>query len=223
MNFIIEPLIIFMVLFFPGICASLINLSWASTQIISFHLNQEVLRIVSYNIPALALIWYFLLKNPVRSEVGEVKPQKKDLFEAIKAALGLFMIGAIISICMNFFFPTNTEEIHISGILSWLIVVISCMTTGYTEESYFRVYLLNHLRLAGISRNKAVLSSCVLFAVCHMYQGPVGFTSSLLAGLFLSYRYIKKRSIHGIALGHGLYNIAGYVLMHIYSVSGVSM
>ncbi|MDR2901346.1 MAG: CPBP family intramembrane metalloprotease [Treponema sp.] len=223
MKLLIEPLIIFMVGFFPGLFFSLTNLSWESNQVLAFSQNQEVFRIITYNVPILCLIWYFLLKEPIRSALGPLKPRKKDFFQAIKVMIGLLIIGASVSVIINLMIQNDVLGLHIPGIIPWVIILISCIITGYTEESYFRVYLINHLSLSGIPLNKALVSSCMLFALCHVYQGPIGLLSSGLAGFFLSYVYIKRRSIHGIALGHGLYNLLSYVLAHFYSVSGVSI
>jgi membrane protease YdiL (CAAX protease family) len=223
MNFLAEPLIIFLVLYFPGLYSSLINLSWNINPILSFNAHQELFRIIAHNIPALCLIWYFLRKEPLRSVLGEIKLRKKDFFEAVKVAAGLIVTAAMVSLIIYFISQTEGEGIQIAGMIPWLIIAISCISTGYMEESYFRVYLLNHLSLSGIPQNKAMIASCVLFAFCHIYQGPIGLLSSLFAGLFLSFMYIKRRSIHGIALGHGLYNIISYVIASFYSVSGVSM
>jgi membrane protease YdiL (CAAX protease family) len=213
-NLFIEPLVLFLVLFFPGFFQSIASLSVAGVQVFSFNENQEIFRIITYNIPALCLLWYFLLKEPIRSLLGTLKPEKKDFFEVIKVLAGLLIIGFAVSASINLVSQNDTMEIHVPNVISWLIVAISCISTGYVEESYFRVYLLNRLALSGISQKTAILAASVLFAICHIYQGPLGFVSSLLAGLFLSFMYVKKRSVHGIAAGHGLYNIVSYVLVH---------
>lgn len=223
MNILIEPLIIFLVLFFPGLYYSLSVVSLESTLFTLFDLNQELMRIITYNIPALCLIWYFLLKEPICSELGSLKPAKKDFLPIIKVVFGLVMVGLAVSALTNLVFPITSKGIQIDGILPWIIIVLSCITTGYAEESYFRVYLFHHLRLSGIAPRNIMIVSCVLFALCHAYQGTAGIFSSFFAGLFLSYMYMKTRSVHGIALGHGLYNITSYILANFHSVSGVSM
>ncbi len=150
--------------------------------------------------------------------LGRLKPDKKDFFQTVKIIIGLIVIGFAMSGLMNLVLGTHTEGIHIPGLLSWMIITVNCVSTGYMEESYFRVYLLNRLTLSGISQNKALVSSCLLFAVCHVYQGPAGLLTSFLAGLFLSHEYIKKRSVHAIALGHGLYNLVSLVIAYMYSI-----
>ncbi len=224
MNTLIQPFIIFLVLFFPGLYVSLIHFSWGTAQFHALNINDELLRIITHNIPALCLIWYFLLNEPLRSVLGQLKPVKKDIWQVIAVFFWLFAVGLALSGVMSFVLPAEeVRGVHISGAASWLIIALSCISTGYVEESYFRVYLINHLTLSGFPRKKALIASCILFSLCHFYQGPLGLIFSLMAGLLLSYTYIKSRSIHGIALGHGFYNLASFVLAHIQSVSGVSM
>lgn len=223
MNTLIQPFIIFFVLFFPGLYVSLVHFSWGIVQFHAFNINDELLRIITRNIPALCLIWYFLLKEPLRSVLGQLKPAKKDVRQAITVFFLLFVIGFALSGVMSFILPMEAGDIHISGTASWLIIVLSCISTGYVEESYFRVYLINHLTLSGFPRKKALIASCILFSLCHFYQGPLGLVFSLFAGMLLSHTYIKGKSIHGIAIGHGFYNLASFILAHIQSVSGVSM
>jgi membrane protease YdiL (CAAX protease family) len=71
---------------------------------------------------------------------------------------------------------------------------------------------LNKLEEAGNSLGIRVLSSTLLFAVCHIYEGPFGLLNSILAALILSFVYTRYRSLHGVALAHGAYNFIAYVL-----------
>ncbi len=219
MKILMEPLIIFMVVYLPGVYYSLTNLSWNGIQFYSFNLNQELSRVIIHDIPGLCLIWYFLLKEPLRSELTGLKPHKKDFFQAAKVVLGLLVIGSGVSIIINSIFHFDNQGIIIPGVFSWVVIGVSCIVTGYMEESYFRVYLFKHLTLSGISRNAAVIASCVLFCICHVYQGPVGLVTAGFAGLFLSYMYIKSGSIHGIALGHGMYNLISYIIAQRFGLS----
>jgi membrane protease YdiL (CAAX protease family) len=219
MNTFIEPLIIFMVLYFPGLYFSLASLFSHVPAVVSFNVNEELARIIVYNLPALGLIWYFLLKEPLRSVLGRLKPAKNDFFPAIQVFLGLVVIGIITSNLMYLVSQTKPEGMYITGLFSWIIIILSCIVTGYAEESYFRIYLLNYATLSGISPKKAIMVSLILFTVCHAYQGIIGLLTSGLAGLFLSFIYMKKKSIHGIAIGHGFYNIMSYVFAHFASFS----
>jgi membrane protease YdiL (CAAX protease family) len=99
-----------------------------------------------------------------------------------------------------------------STLAGWIIIVLSCLSTGYLEESFFRFYLFARLGERGISSGKIILISVLLFSVCHVYEGPWGALNSVLAGALLSFIFIHYRSLHGIALAHGLYNAFVYAI-----------
>ncbi|MDR1306005.1 MAG: CPBP family intramembrane metalloprotease [Treponema sp.] len=95
--------------------------------------------------------------------------------------------------------------------LAWAAAVCGSLTTGYLEESYFRVYLPRRLLSAARGPVTAFAVPALIFGLCHAYEGPWGFANALLAGAFLSLIYIKTASFHGVALSHGLYNILVYL------------
>jgi membrane protease YdiL (CAAX protease family) len=99
-----------------------------------------------------------------------------------------------------------------SDAVGWLAQCQSCLGTGYLEESWFRLYLPLKLRNAGIVSGTAVALSTLLFALCHRYEGVWGVLNAALAGAVLSLVIWKKKSFHGIALAHALYNILAYLL-----------
>jgi membrane protease YdiL (CAAX protease family) len=99
-----------------------------------------------------------------------------------------------------------------AGFLPWTAAVLSSLSAGYLEESYFRWYLPARFREAGISAVLSFSVSTLLFALCHVYEGPWGFANALLAGALLSFLFVKGRSFHSIALAHGLYNVLVYAL-----------
>jgi membrane protease YdiL (CAAX protease family) len=91
-------------------------------------------------------------------------------------------------------------------------MLFSCLSTGYLEEGFFRFYLLSKLGETGIKNGTLVFVSTLLFSVCHIYEGPWGMLNAVLAGTFLSLMFLHFRSLHGIALAHGLYNAFVYAL-----------
>jgi membrane protease YdiL (CAAX protease family) len=94
----------------------------------------------------------------------------------------------------------------------WLVMLLSCVSTGYLEESFFRFYLLNKLGELGVKTGTAVFVSVVFFALCHVYEGPWGVLNAVLAGTLLALLFLQYRSLHGIALAHGFYNTFVYAL-----------
>jgi membrane protease YdiL (CAAX protease family) len=95
--------------------------------------------------------------------------------------------------------------------LSWTAAILGSLSTGYLEESYFRVYLPRRLLSAEFGLVKSFALPVLVFGLCHAYEGPWGFANALVAGSFLSLVYIKTASFHGIALAHGIYNILVYL------------
>jgi len=52
----------------------------------------------------------------------------------------------------------------------------------------------------------------VLFAVCHIYEGPWGFLNAVISGAILGFVFLRYNSLHGIAAAHALYNISLFVI-----------
>jgi membrane protease YdiL (CAAX protease family) len=79
---------------------------------------------------------------------------------------------------LMFFLPQKPRERR------WFVVV--CVTAGICEELIDRGFVMQYLHAlpVGLSLTTALLLSCVLFGVAHLYQGPAGMLQTgLFAGL----------------------------------------
>ncbi|WP_319477503.1 type II CAAX endopeptidase family protein [Marispirochaeta aestuarii] len=92
------------------------------------------------------------------------------------------------------------------------LVLITSLTTGYWEELFFRSYLDGQLRKIGLSRAWAAVIGIVLFASGHLYQGSIPALGTALIGAVLLFIFRYRRSLHTVALGHGLYNFSVLLL-----------
>ena len=212
-----EPLILYFVLFFPGIYS---NGIWAGNEIaetIPFSLVGELGRTLTYTIPALALLWYIFPDKKGFSALKQEKLQKRDFLPFAIGLPGLILIGLGISFLVSFFYlryglalPARVEAPV--SVLGWIVMVFSCLGTGYLEESYFRYYLLNKLEKQQPKILMRVIFSTILFSLCHIFEGPWGIINAMLAGFFLSWLYDRFRSLHGVAWAHGAYNIFVYLM-----------
>jgi membrane protease YdiL (CAAX protease family) len=207
MKTLLEPLILYFVLFFPPV------LSFGDpVPDAVFSPVGEFNRIFFYNVPSLALVWYLVFMAKPVKQLAERHFRIKDLFAFIISLPALILISLSISLASNLMnMPARALPVpaHRAG---WILLCVSCLSTGYLEESYFRFYLLNKLEEAGSALSIRVLGSTLLFAVCHIYEGPLGLLNSIMAALILSSVYTRYRSLHGIALAHGAYNFIAYVL-----------
>lgn len=207
-----EALILYFVLFFPGIYGSPFPAD--QTQSISFSILRELSRTFSYTIPSLALLWYLISDKNGFSALKEEKPGRQDLFCLAIGFPGLIIIGLLISLLVFLVSglpppPIVEAPVNIPGTL---IMILACIGTGYLEESYFRYYLLIKLENPLPNVIIRIALSTLLFSLCHIYEGPWGIINAVLAGILLSVLFIRFRSLHGIALAHGAYNIFVYFM-----------
>jgi membrane protease YdiL (CAAX protease family) len=201
--------LIYAVLFFPGL-----NYGEAPSGVIAFSVIRELSRVFGYNIPALLLIWYLsYLKNHFWRPPP--RPGPGDLASLGMAFPFLAAAGFLVSLGSSFFarFPAAPVPEAPQGLVQWLIAVLSCLSTGYLEETYFRSYLLTRLEEAGVPFALGLVFSGVLFSFCHAYEGPWGILNAALAGTLLCLVYRRYRSLHGIAWAHGMYNMLVYLLL----------
>jgi membrane protease YdiL (CAAX protease family) len=202
----IEPLILYAILFLPS------GQSGAG-DFVTFSAAGEVFRIVLYNIPSLALVWYLLLKVRSLKAWGVGLPRREDLAAGLLALPSLVLTGFVIAAVSPLFqnIPEGPRLAPPSDVSGWLILVVSCISTGYLEESFFRFYLLSRRDEFGLSAAAAAFVSVASFAFCHVYEGPWGFLNAVLAGSVLSFLFLRYRALHGLAFAHGLYNTLVYV------------
>jgi membrane protease YdiL (CAAX protease family) len=222
-----EPLILYFVLFFPGIYSNGINSDGIYSdgirklneiaETIPFSIVSELGRTLTYTIPSLALLWYIFPDKKGFSSLKQEKLQKRDFLPFAIGLPGLILIGLGISFLVSFFYlryglalPARVEAP--ASLLGWIVIVFSCMGTGYLEESYFRCYLLTKLEKQQPKVSIRIIFSTILFSLCHIFEGPWGIINAALAGLFLSWLYDRFRSLHGVAWAHGAYNIFVYFI-----------
>ncbi|MDR0497344.1 MAG: CPBP family intramembrane metalloprotease [Treponema sp.] len=178
-------------------------------------ISSEFARIFLYNTPAAALILRLLQKEKSLKEWGLGKPIKKDLFILFLALPCLLLIGfAAVSASLFFTGGTSVKNNLLSpdSALLWIVLGFSCISTGYLEEIFFRFYLLSKRKELNMSDPLALIFSTALFSVCHIYEGPWGFINSIISGFLLSFIFLRYKSLHGIALAHGIYNFLAYVI-----------
>jgi membrane protease YdiL (CAAX protease family) len=201
---LLEALLLYCILFLPGALAG-----ESPREPAVFSISRELTRIIAYNLPALVLIWYLWRKTrPLPL------PFLGDLWALLWAFPSLILTGVSISMAAARFPGQSQGPAVVSpgGIPGLAFMFLSCLSTGYLEESYFRYYLGEKIREMGLASWMFMLISTALFSLCHLYEGPWGMMNSMLAALILGLIYIRFRSLHGLALAHGLYNAVVYLL-----------
>jgi len=207
MGIYIEALILYVVLFFSDSTGKFTNGGGAG-----FSTAAELIRIFIYTVPSIALIWYLLLKVR-RLREWDIMPGKKDLISGLITLPCLLITGfAIASISSIGGTAAQVSLQSPSTAPQWIVLCISCVSAAYLEESFFRFYLLSRREELKLNAASALVVSVALFSICHIYEGPWGFLNSVLSGTLLAFIFLRYKSLHGIAVAHGLYNIAVYAL-----------
>jgi len=208
-----EVLILYFVLFFPGVYYS----GFTAAEIIPFSMLRELSRTLTYSIPSIALLWYIITDKKGFTSLEKIRPRKPDLVSFGIGLPGLIVISLFVSLLAFIFsrymgLATPPKIEGPSSVMGFVVLVFSCLGTGYLEESFFRYYLLTRLETVVPKMALRIALSTLLFSLCHMYEGPWGLLNSVLAGVFLSVLFIRYRSIHGIAWAHGAYNLFVYTM-----------
>jgi hypothetical protein len=201
---LLEALLLYCILFLPGALRG-----EAPPVPAVFSISRELMRIIAYNLPALALIGYLWRRDRTLP-----LPSWQDLFAFLWAFPCLILIGFSISTAAAHF-PGQSQGFTAgvpSGAAGLAVMFFSCVSTGYLEESYFRYYLGGKIREIGLASWVFMLISGVLFTLCHLYEGPWGTINSMLAALILGLIYIRFHCLHGLALAHGFYNAVVYLV-----------
>lgn len=177
-----------------------------------FLIFREITRTLTYTIPALGLIWFFITRKNTVAERNPLIPSIRDLYTFAIGFPVMAITSLILSFVMTLFpapLPPRIEAPN--GYAGWIVLVISCMGTGYLEESFFRFYILRKLKNWVSSHGVRIAFSVVLFAVCHAYEGPWGMLNAAVAGFLFATLYERYKSLNGLALAHGTYNIFVYI------------
>ena len=211
-----EAFLLYFVLFFPSLSSG-VDFSLPQAEVIPFSAIRELGRTLTYTIPSLALLWYLISGRQGISAFFSEKPKKQDFLPFIIGLPGLILISLGISLLKSLFSkslglplpPWVKAPVNMSG---WIVMVFSCLATGYLEESYFRYYLLSKLENQVPWTALRIGFAAFLFAACHFYEGPMGILNAVSASVLLSFLFIRYRSLHGIAWAHAAYNIFVYAM-----------
>ena len=206
---ITEIVLIFLTFYFPGIV-------WQTgfTGKELPELNIYFLQYITIAIPQVLLLLYIIKiqKNLKFKDFGIRMIKINDVLKSLLVYSGIYL--TIIPIIILFIvLPETGQKIfeagyrwHLQKFSQIPLAILFCITTGYSEEIFFRSYLLTRLKQLGSSPAVAITVSSLLFAMGHLYQGYTGYIVAALQGVYFSIIFLKKKNIHLTALAHSLYN-----------------
>jgi len=162
-------------------------------------------------LPKTCLLGYLMARAEGLAAFGIRRPRPADLVAGLLSALGACAAAALPTLLFSALGWTNPllESAGSGGPIGLApLVLLASLAIGYGEELFFRAYLIRRLGQAGLPPPWAALASTLAFGSAHGLQGLPGLVVAALLGLWFTWRWLKGRNLHEIALGHALYDAA---------------
>ena len=203
-----EMLLIFTAFFLPGYAAQ--GLASAVGPTTDWLMLQSVIT----GIPQ------FLLMAWVATTSGTASPERWGFVrfkarDALRTAVLLLCCFAVVVPFIALVFALPSEISHalsqgyrfgLQGAVQIPLAILFGLTAGYREEFFFRSYLLGRMDEMGVQVPFAVAASTALFCMGHVYEGAMAVAVTAALGVLLSAAWLRRRSLHVVAIAHGAYN-----------------
>jgi len=207
-RFWFEPLLLFAVLYLPGYLSQTSDYNRSLFDSLSFNLLYIII-----TLPQILLILYLIRKRETwYPEQYGIRPLTlRDIGSAFLILLCIYIVIVPLMILLRQGSVSDTTLLQESGWrisrpLMLPVILCTCMLTGYSEELFFRAYLLTVLERQGIRPLVTVCITVLLFSTGHLYQGFESFLGTAGIGFILAVFFLKYRNLHRIGIAHGLYN-----------------
>jgi uncharacterized protein len=216
-----EILLLFATFFLPGYAAQ----AWLMSAAVP-SMNTLMLQSIMTGIPQFLLMAYVAISvgatPPARW--GFVRVEPRDAVRVLLLVAGCFAV-IVPFVAVAVALPSDVTRSLTAGFRWGLkdaaqipLAVVFGITAGYREEFFFRAYLLGRMDEVGVPMPLAVAASTLLFASGHVYEGVVAVAITGSLGVLLSAAWLRRRSLHVVAVAHGVYNTLvlclGLVLPH---------
>ncbi len=206
---LIEIFILYSAFYLPGI---LWQAGFTGSKIPG--LTLYILRYLTVAVPQTFLVLYVIRiqKKLKFRDFGIIRLKLSDIPVSLLVYSGILLLVFTLELMITSL-PYSVQEVLTSGFRWKLdsfsqipIIIAFCITTGYSEEIFFRAYLLTRLQQIGTSVYAAIAVSSILFGIGHLYQGYIGLIVALTEGIYFSFVFHRKRNVHLTAIAHSLYN-----------------
>ena len=204
-----EFALLFSVMFLPGMLTQAGAVDPSSWNGVYFHLT-----LLAIAVPQILLLVYVTeLRTPgFGRRLGWHAPRPADVVTLAMTVALLFaalsiltVVGSLMPERSVLWEPTVKWSFTRNELLP--LVIVTSMAVGYREEIFYRAYLFVRGEEVNLHPAAVVGGSSVLFAAGHLYQGWAGFIIALVIGATFGAIFAWRRSLHAVAMAHGLYNI----------------
>lgn len=164
-------------------------------------------------LPRAGLLLYLMHRAGTLAALGPARPRPRAfpesaLLAALAFGLALAPILAARSLGVEASNPLLDRIAPPAGPLGTLLLAAGmALAVGYSEELFFRAYLLDRLGEAGLGPRTALLASTAAFSLSHGAQGWIGLLGAALIGAAFGLYWQRRRDFHALALGHAAYDL----------------
>ncbi|MFW5684841.1 MAG: CPBP family intramembrane glutamic endopeptidase [Spirochaetota bacterium] len=203
-----EIALLFAVLFLPGMIAQGGRVDPRAFENILYHVQLLVTAVPQ----VLLVVAVSNLRRPGSAgRFGWNRPGTRDLFVALAGLAAVWVAAALVSLVAG---AVAGGAENVGPAVEWTferpellpLLVISTLAIGYREEIFYRAYLADRAAEADLHPRVVLAAGALVFATGHLYQGVAGFVMALAIGIVLGEVYLRTKSLHGIAVAHGVYN-----------------
>jgi membrane protease YdiL (CAAX protease family) len=164
-------------------------------------------------VPKALFLFYMMARSDGLPAFGVSRIRPADLPKAFAVSVGAFLIVILPSLAaqaLGVENPILAEAERPAGPAFPLaaLAISSAMAIGYSEELFFRSYLIRRLGQAGLPPLAAAIASSLAFGSAHGIQGVLGLVLATALGGFFAWLWLRDGNIHEIALGHAIYDTA---------------
>ena len=166
----------------------------------------------------LSLVLYFLWRNqePVERVGWSFAHLGGDAGLALMLFVPVYMGGNALANVLHeigLSAPAQRPSFLVVGGLKQLVLALTIVTVvAVVEETVFRGYLMLRFEAATGSPGAAVISSSLVFALGHGYEGMAGAISVFVLGVVLALLYLWRRSLVAPIVIHFLIDFTSIVL-----------
>jgi membrane protease YdiL (CAAX protease family) len=206
-----ELLVVFLLTLIP---ASLSGFVGSDAQGLSFkvHCALFIFRSAQWTALLLYLMWR---SGEPWSVFGIQRPTIGDSIKAIAILFAIIVLGVALALAISPFRPELHEEKRVpleylnwlpfpKTSIDWLLLLLTCLCIGFSEELLVRCFLLVRLEQLFKSAWAGIVLSSVLFGLGHSYKSFLGALGTGLLSVLYGIAFVRWRRLWPLVLAHAI-------------------
>lgn len=180
------------------------------SQFNSIILNEQTLTgSILKSLPLLLLLLFVsLYASPTdRKERGWHQPEWTDI--------PIILLFLILTGILSIVFPgtEGSYTVQINGLKGYLLSICFAFTAAFTEELFFRSWLVSGLRKSSWPEWLVFLIPVMFFSILHLWQGWSGLIFAGISGAVYTFYFMKRPGLFVLVASHTIHNALAIIMM----------